>query len=646
MVIATVSIIGVHKNIETLSYYTSLPITVGDLVEVQIQSRVLEGIVIHIDDVRVLKQEIKKRDYAIRKINKILRASCIPKPVLYTLEHESGLQGASLAHIIDSIVPNIFLDKLQFSPSKLNERLNEKTDKNEASFIYTDNKKQIEFLEKNITENINSGASVTIICPTVLQVEKMYKHFKNLVPTIKYHGEETIKKKIVSAESLTSDTVKLLITTPSVIFLADKNTGQVFLYNDSSRYYYNNFTHINMNTLISSFCLDLNISVTIVDSVPSVNRYLSIKKLLSTDSENKVVKNKVNGKRDEIVNIDRKVSVNIIKMNTEDKKEKNIYISRELNKNIQRLIKDGAGVDKEETGRKILLYTQRKGSHTTSVCADCGEIKKCVTCERPLVLYIVNKNGTEERSYVCQNCKTHETVNKEKELLCVKCGSWRMETLGIGTNGLKNEIQKLYPNTPVFVLDTEHAKTKKSAIKIYNMFLESSKEKTSILIGTELLLPLANDIDLMAIISIDSLFAIPEYNMDAHVFYIIHNLEEKIKDSIKYPLILQTRNKEKVFDFITQKSVREALENELCTRKQMHLPPYTTVITYDTEFEIKTPTFLTHYTHYTIRIQKIYRTIAFVDSKTWETDNVLRDMCRLNLNTYNLQVNPEFLFRL
>jgi hypothetical protein len=57
MVIATVSIIGVHKNIETLSYYTSLPITIGDLVEVQIQSRILEGIVIHIDDVRVLKQE-------------------------------------------------------------------------------------------------------------------------------------------------------------------------------------------------------------------------------------------------------------------------------------------------------------------------------------------------------------------------------------------------------------------------------------------------------------------------------------------------------------------------------------------------------------------------------------------------------------
>jgi primosomal protein N' (replication factor Y) len=533
-----------------------------------------------------------------------------------------------MAHILDTLIPNIFLDKIQIPKIQKNTKTN---------YVYTDTEKQLEYIEKEIHKNIRSDMSVAIICPTVLQVENLHTHFKKIFSTVKYHGEETAKKQLIAAENITDEKPKLLITTPSALFLADAHIGQVFLYNDSSRYYYSAFTHVHMNTLVSNLCEELCIPLTILDTVPSIMRYVNIVK---SDTENN------------ILDIDKKIPVYIIKMNGEDKKEKNIYISRELNKNILKLIKAGESFvtnAEKDSGKKIVLYTQRKGSHTTSVCADCGDIKKCPTCDRPLVLYVTSRNAVderEERSYVCQNCKTREKVNTEKELLCGKCGSWRMETLGIGTNGLHSEIQKLYPDTPVFVLDTEYAKTKKSAIKIYKAFLESAKVKTSILIGTELMLPLLENVNLLAIISIDSLFAIPEYNMDAHVFSLLHNLQEKIQDSTKYPLILQTRNKEKVFDFVTENTIRDFLENELTTRHTMHMPPYTTVLTIDAEFEMKIPTFLSHYTHHTVRIQKIYRTICFVDTHIWETDAVLRDLCRLNLHTYNLQINPEFLLRI
>ena len=78
--------------------------------------------------------------------------------------------------------------------------------------------------------------------------------------------------------------------------------------------------------------------------------------------------------------------ISVIKMNHRDKKPYSHYLSYEL-KIIIRSIR----IRK----RKIVLYTQRKGISSSSVCADCGESVKCETCDNDLCLFEDTKLAAE-----------------------------------------------------------------------------------------------------------------------------------------------------------------------------------------------------------------------------------------------------------
>jgi primosomal protein N' (replication factor Y) len=220
------------------------------------------------------------------------------------------------------------------------------------------------------------------------------------------------------------------------------------------------------------------------------------------------------------------------------------------------------------------LYAHRKGMYPTTVCSDCGTIFSCPKCDRP---YVLHKIGG-VRTYVCHGCEHLVRVSEDSTLSCRHCSGWRMQTLGIATTGVEEELSKL--GLPLFVIDSERTNTRSKAKKVYKQWKEAP---FGILIGTEMAHNLLDHgvCDGITVLSLDSLFALPEYRTDEKIVTLVTEMAEKVKQTGDHDgrLILQTRLKKMpIIKHIHASSYIQIYQEMLRERETFLLPPYYTVI--------------------------------------------------------------------
>tara|TARA_R110000868_G_scaffold38572_16_gene134815 strand:+ start:721 stop:2997 length:2277 start_codon:yes stop_codon:yes gene_type:complete len=83
-------------------------------------------------------------------------------------------------------------------------------------------------------------------------------------------------------------------------------------------------------------------------------------------------------------------------------------------------------------GYKVMLFLNRRGFAPILLCHDCGWIAKCINCDASLTLHMHSKR------LVCHHC------NYIAKLLetCPKCGSFDLNSVGIGTEQLENHLKQ------------------------------------------------------------------------------------------------------------------------------------------------------------------------------------------------------------
>jgi primosomal protein N' len=98
----------------------------------------------------------------------------------------------------------------------------------------------------------------------------------------------------------------------------------------------------------------------------------------------------------------------------------------------------------------------------------------------------------------------------------------------------------------------------------------------SILLGTEMaLLHITEKIDHVAIASLDSLFALPDFRIQEKIMYIITRLRSLASRSV----LIQTRKAdEKVFEYGLKGNLSDFYRSTLEDRKQFMYPPFSTLI--------------------------------------------------------------------
>ncbi len=534
------------KKIDTLSYFTSLQINVGDLVEINMNNQILNAIVLNYKDIRQAKTEIRASDFKIKKITKVLKEKYISGELLEESHKLSTLLGTSINNLFNTMLPISLLESIIFE---------KRVQKEEG-------RAKLGLLEDN-------NQNTHYISPTQKEVKVLEKEKKN-------------------------NKIKINASTPSLSFLSNQNINKVIITKKNSKHYYSTFKNIDTKKCIEYFCNLLNIEVIYEEE------------------------------------LSKNIEIKVTEINEETKLE-SIYFTKDNFNKIKLYLKEN---------KKIALYTPRLGNSTSIACEDCKSIQKCSTCTKPYTLKKELKQDGEVSNFLfCNMCKTKTEL--KNILKCSYCKSFRLLPLGIGLGGLEEHVKKIFAEND----EGKWGEIKKN-IKIIN-------EKD--------ILTLKN-IDLLILVSLDSLFSLTEYTIDENIFQTLLSLEKACGPEAE--IIIQTRLGKKTFERFLNKerggAVLDSVEfykAEVKIRKKNNLPPYSYVLTFESELEMPIPKFLEKYNNYKIKlktntekfvtklkpvnIKYINRYIYFINKKEWEDDLELREKCFYNLYNFNLKVNPQ-----
>ena len=293
-----------------------------------------------------------------------------------------------------------------------------------------------------------------------------------------------------------------------------------------------------------------NIPLILSSETPSVESYWNV-------HENNFIEVDLNAKRER----ESLLKKTIIDMTKEKSKKK--IISYELQQAISRSLKNK---------RQVVLFLNKRGFSSFMICSQCGYIPKCTDCNTSLSYHLdIQKRA----QLICHNCGKRTKVTD----VCAKCGSKEIRPLGMGTQKLESEIRKMFTRAEIRRLDRD------SLIKDddYRQILEEFKKgNTDILIGTQMVLKGVdfNNVDLIGIISADTLLNLPDYRSGEKTFQLLSEVISSFRE-ISFPkeVIIQTFNPEDhCIVALKEQDYNYFYQKEIELRKELGYPPFTHII--------------------------------------------------------------------
>ena len=607
-------IIPIKKKLpeKYFSYLWSKEVSAGDLLEIDFHHQKILAICLDCKKFEILKQNIKQQNFILKKINKILIPNFLDKDFLKNLQDISILNATSESEILNDFLSTNFINYLLENKNILEKifwKKEEEKEEKKENFILENLENRILKYEKIIEENLKNNFSTSIFFPTINDL-KIFSHlFEKKYPEnlLCFSSDLSPKKEKENYDKLfqnfKNQIPTLILSTPNLWVLILKkflNLKSVILEKENSFNYLSFTSKIDFREIIKYLSLGENLEIFYAGNLFSLETFLKIK-----DAELKNLKSslKKNPSKNLLEIID------LVKEKKEEEKEENknqkqnienikskyskIYFSQKILDKLEEFKKQDKG--------KIFFYVKRKGLYTQTICRDCENVLKCKNCQKPLTLYEDKKNK-EQRYFFCNTCKNKIHLKTEENLKCEICNGERLETFGIATEGLGKILKEAGFQT--FILDSENISSKN---KIETILENWRQEKLSILIGTDLAInnfTYQESVDFCCIISLDSLFSIPEINIDEKILDTIYDLKDIIKTDKIY---IQTRLAEnKIFKYLEEENPINFLEEEIKNRLTLSLPPYIKILKFKLERKN---------TEYKRQIERIFQKIILEENK-------------------------------
>lgn len=126
-----------------------------------------------------------------------------------------------------------------------------------------------------------------------------------------------------------------------------------------------------------------------------------------------------------------------------------------------------------DRGEQSILFLNRRGYHSSLVCADCGWVSQCPHCSAAMTYHHVN------HSLMCHYCGHIQSPNSK----CPVCGGKHIIYHGHGTQKIEEELKKTFPSAKVLRMDADTTFHRAAMETIVQDFTQS---KYDILIGTQI----------------------------------------------------------------------------------------------------------------------------------------------------------------
>ncbi|MFA5792964.1 MAG: primosomal protein N' [Candidatus Gracilibacteria bacterium] len=217
---------------------------------------------------------------------------------------------------------------------------------------------------------------------------------------------------------------------------------------------------------------------------------------------------------------------------------------------------------------QVILFLNRRGSASSTVCRDCGYTATCKNCELPLTYHARNFAN---KSLICHHCGLIMNLPD----VCPTCKSTRIRHFGIGTERVENELKLLFPLAKIIRADKDTMSKKDS---FENLHKALHNKEIDILIGTQMIgkgfdIP---DVTLVGVMLADMGLHVPDFRTSERIFQLLTQVAGRAGRRKKQgEVIIQTYSPSHIALRMSQTHDYNGFyEQEICARKEAGFPPF------------------------------------------------------------------------
>lgn len=399
-----------------------------------------------------------------------------------------------------------------------------------------------------IEDSLNKGKTSIVLVPeislTPQMVLRFQKRFGDNIAAI--HSALSDGEKYDEWRRIVKGEAKIVIGARSAIFAPLNNIGMIIIDEEHSDSYKQDDSNPRYNAKDIALLRGKyhNCPVIMGSATPSLEVFARAKKGVFKLLE---LPNRINGKS--------LPHINIVDMNEMISKTKGHFSPVLLEAISARLLKN----------EQIILLLNRRGYSSFVTCKNCGYTFKCPNCDITLTYH---KSSRTLRCHYCgYGTKVYDT--------CPECHEKSINDLGVGTEKVEEELNKLFPESRILRMDFDTTCRKGMHEKMIKAF---KNHEYDILLGTQIVskgLDFDN-VTLVGVINADTSLNIPDFRSSETTFSLLAQVAGRAGRSDKEgEVIIQTFNPEHYAIQYTKKHDYLGFYNrEMSIRRELKYPPY------------------------------------------------------------------------
>lgn len=548
----------VRSGQSTFTYSSEQPLAIGQIVSVIVGKRQLIGVVM---------TKTSQPTYAVKPIDRSLDVPPLPAHLLQIADWMSQYYATPLATVWQTILPTGLTKKRRSStantPVSKRQRTNIVfTDYQRQAIDEIDNMSPGTALLHGVTgsgktavyielakSQLATGKSAIILVPEIALTSQLVAefrhHFENIILT---HSRQTeAERHLAWLSVLRSDKPQVIIGPRSALFMPIASLGLIvidechepsFKQDQSPRYSALRVASVLVEHIAGRLVLG--------SATPNVSDYY-----LAEQSARPIITMPIPARADTV-----KPDVDLVDMTKRDNFSRHRFLSDSLLSQIDVNL---------ERSKQTLIFHNRRGSASSSMCETCGWQAGCSHCFVPLTLH------GDKHALLCHVCGRTAKVPTS----CPECHNADIVFKGIGTKLIESELRRLYPKANIARFDGDSS-GEQTVNQRYDELYDGSID---IIVGTQVVakgldLP---DLRLVGVIQADTGLSLPDYTSAERTFQLLHQVIGRVGRSNQPTQVVVQSYQPKhpaVVDGINQ-NYADFYKRTLALRRHTDFPPFT-----------------------------------------------------------------------
>ncbi|HAR74524.1 MAG TPA: primosomal protein N' [Flavobacteriaceae bacterium] len=219
--------------------------------------------------------------------------------------------------------------------------------------------------------------------------------------------------------------------------------------------------------------------------------------------------------------------------------------------------------------KQVILFQNRRGYAPIMECNTCGHTPECPNCDVSLTYH---KFSNQLKCHYCGYAQA-------KPLRCPSCGSHELNTKGLGTEQIEQQVQTIFPDAKVRRMDVDSMRGKFAYEKLIEDF---ENKEIDILIGTQMITKGFDfgNVNFVGVIRADSLLNFPDFRAHEKAFQLLTQVSGRAgrRQEQGKVLIQSFQPEHQILQNVTTYSYAPTMKDILYERKEFLYPPYSRLI--------------------------------------------------------------------